>query len=276
MRGPCYTTGAATVKEPRSVRDASAAARPGSGPWPTFVAVRPARTTVAPVWPAPARSAARSARTVFTAILPGILALRRMLPDLLAGVLTLGRCHLPPAFHVSLEALTLLRRHGLIALEALPDLLLLLRGQPLEAPVGRIQFTLALTRQGLIALELLHHAGTIGRRHAAKPLVVLPCLLPLVRREALPLAVVFERALALLGRHRAPLLEIALRESAVFRRQPVEPAHRRITGRSGRLLLGRGRRLGQGDRRRGEAGRERERRKPAARDVRQHVTSPPS
>src|SRR5262245_9036324 len=106
-----------------------------------------------------------------------ILALRRALPDLVTGMLALGRRHLPPALHVPLEAFPLLGAHGLIALEAFSDLLLLLRRQALEAVVRRVQLALALPRQRLVALEVLQHAGAIGGRHAAEALVVLPRLL---------------------------------------------------------------------------------------------------
>jgi hypothetical protein len=76
----------------------------------------------------------------------GVLARWALLSHLVAGLLALGRRHLAPALSVPLEALALIRAHGLVALESLPDLLLLLLRKPLKAVVRRFELTLALLR----------------------------------------------------------------------------------------------------------------------------------
>jgi len=98
---------------------------------------------------------------------------RPALTVLLPGLLALLRRHLTPALLLSLEALSLLGRHGLVLARALEDLLLLLRRQPLEALVRGLELALALLGQRLPALEVLHDAPALLWRHAAKPLEVL-------------------------------------------------------------------------------------------------------
>ena len=147
---------------------------------------------------------------------------------LIARVLALRRRHLAPPLRVPLEALTLIWAHGLIALETLPELLLLLLGEALEALVRGVDLALTLRGQGLEAPEVFLHSSPVGGSHPAKPLIVLARHLTLLRREALPLAIVLERALALLGRHLLPFLEIPLRLRALLRRQPIESANSRL------------------------------------------------
>src|SRR3990172_4546652 len=107
MRGPSYMSGGGTVK-----RVAALAAAPRDRPGATGGSAGP---TTGP---------ALAARPVLVALL-----LREALAESLARLLPLLGRHLPPAVGVVLEALALRRRHGLVMLEALHDLLLPLRPQ---------------------------------------------------------------------------------------------------------------------------------------------------
>ena len=60
---------------------------------------------------------------------PDLLALLLLLAELLAGVLELLGGHLLPALPVALDALALRGGHGLVAVEALLELLLALAGR---------------------------------------------------------------------------------------------------------------------------------------------------
>jgi hypothetical protein len=104
-----------------------------------------------------------------------------LLSYLIARALALRRRHLAPPLRVPLEALALIGAHRLIALETIPELLLLLLGEPLEAVVGRVELALTLRRQGLEATEVFLHPRAVGGRHPAEPLIVLPRHLPLFR-----------------------------------------------------------------------------------------------
>ena len=115
------------------VRPAPSAPRAGTRAGPAFVTVRTTGVTLATVRSLSGGRAAvassRSTGTVLAAILPRALAWRSLLSYLIARVLALRRRHLAPPLRVPLEALTLIGAHGLIALETLPELLLLLLGR---------------------------------------------------------------------------------------------------------------------------------------------------
>jgi len=160
-----------------------------------------------------------------------------LLSDLIARLLPFGRGHPTPPLHVALEALALIGAHRLISLEPLAEELLLLEREPLKALVGRVQLTLSLRRERLEVLEIFLHTGAIGRRHPAQPLVVLSRGLPLLGREAPPLAVVVEGTLPLLRGHLPPLLQVALGLGAVLGREAIEAAHGRLARRGSGLRL---------------------------------------
>src|SRR5207249_2170895 len=88
--------------------------------------------------------------------------------------------------------------------------------QPLKTLVGALQLLPARLRQLVPALEVLDDAGTLRRRHLAEPLEVVAGRLAVLWRHALPLPVVLEHALALVGRELLPPLEVALDDRALF------------------------------------------------------------
>src|SRR5262250_1120562 len=226
-------------------------------------------------------AAAGAARTAVTTVLRRRFTFGRalLLSDLIARLLPLLRRHLAPALHVLLEAGALVGAHGLVALQALAKELLLLLRQPLEALMGSVQLALPLRGQRLEALEVFLHAGTVCRRHAAQALVVLPRRLAFLGREALPLAIVLERALPLLRAHLPPPLQVALGLRAILGGEPIEPAHCRLTRRGSGLRRGRRRRrrrLGEGEGRQNESRGQGDGAERASPEMRQHVTSPPS